>query len=116
MALEFMCLLDEAKTARLYQRKIVKLVNKMFNESTDPDAHTPLYVLTSNLLLTRFLVYFGHGIISLLCGVEASAMQFRLVDIVFMAKLRRKNDWKVKLTRKKTTLPVTSDSCVQVKY
>ena len=37
MALEFMCLLDEAKTARLYQRKIVKLVNKMLNESTDPD-------------------------------------------------------------------------------
>ncbi|KAI8330292.1 hypothetical protein EDC96DRAFT_579924 [Choanephora cucurbitarum] len=34
---EFMCLLDGAKTARLYQRKIFKLVNKMLNESADPD-------------------------------------------------------------------------------
>ncbi|KAI8326732.1 hypothetical protein EDC96DRAFT_590770, partial [Choanephora cucurbitarum] len=43
MALEFMCLLDEAKTARLYQRKMVKLVNKMLNESADPNVirHIP---------------------------------------------------------------------------
>ncbi|KAI8328255.1 hypothetical protein EDC96DRAFT_549396 [Choanephora cucurbitarum] len=46
MALEFMCLLDEAKTARLYQRKIVKLVNKMLNESTDPDGKLPLLCKT----------------------------------------------------------------------
>ncbi|KAI8326600.1 hypothetical protein EDC96DRAFT_581579 [Choanephora cucurbitarum] len=43
MALEFMCLLDEAKTARLYQRRIVKLVNKMLGESANPDVvrHIP---------------------------------------------------------------------------
>ena len=49
MAMQLMCLLDEAKTPRRYQRDIVKLVNKLLAMPADDDGNFLSFICISGL-------------------------------------------------------------------
>ena len=49
MEMQFMCLLDEAKTPRRYQRDIVKLVNKLLAVPADDDGNFLSFICISVL-------------------------------------------------------------------